>query len=299
MDRWKNGIGKEFVDHLLKWGRSGNGLVISESPFGKTNEGLLDLRGLNFDLRMELLRVEFKPADFGKARFKGARIELCTFTDSLWEGVDLTDFVESGSTYFGCHFAKCSFQAALIGYRGSRFVQCTFVQCDFKSASFIRPEFDDCVFDSDKLYGCDFFGSSFERCKFSGTMEDVWFRGGFPLPEFETKFGHPRPNRMLQVSFEEANLLETTYSDQCDLSTVKIPNTGKYALLNNWPHRLLELKKQAESWPTKEQKMAYLLVDIYIDHAANQHWFLLNIEDLRCYCKTDNVDLIWRTLTQQ
>lgn len=298
MDRWKNGVGKEFADHLLKWGRSGNGLVVSESPFGETEEGLLDLRGLNFGQRVELLRVEFKPADLSKAQFREARIGLCTFTDSLWKAADLRGFVESGSKYCNCQFINCSIRGAIVGHRGSQFALCKFLKCNFNRASFIRPQFDDCVFDSNNLSGCDFFGSSFERCEFKGLVKDVWFRGGFPLLDFEAKYGTPRPNKMLNVSFENANLIEITYSDNCNLSSVKIPSAGQFALLSDWLNRLLELEKQSESWPDSERKDAHFFVKICKNHAEHQDWFLLNKDDLRRYCNTDKVDRIWHVLTQ-
>ncbi|HRF82549.1 MAG TPA: pentapeptide repeat-containing protein, partial [Flavobacteriales bacterium] len=254
MDRWKKGIGKEFADHLLKWGRSGNGLVISESPFGMTEDGLLDFRGLQFGQRVELLRVEFKAADFSKAQFKDARIGLSTFTDSLWEKSDFRGLVESGSKYIRCRFTNCAINGSFIGYKGTHFDTCFFKGCNFKRTSFIRPEFDDCIFDNNNFNGCDFFGSSFERCEFNGVLKDVRLRGGFPLPDFESKYGKSRPNKMLNVSFKNADLIEMTYSDRCDLSTVTVPIVGDYALLEHWPERLLRLEQIAESWPPQEQK---------------------------------------------
>lgn len=298
MDRWKNGIGREFADHLLKWGRSGNGLVISESPFGETEDGLLDFRGLKFGDRIELLRVEFKPADFSKAQFKEARIELCSFADSLWEEADFRGLIERGSAYQSCRFINCSFDNAILGYRGSRFNLCIFQKCNFNRVSFIRPTFDDCVFENNNLIGCDFFGSSFERCEFNGAVEDVRFRGGFPLSDFESKYGKSRPNKMLNVSFKNADLIEVTYSDQCDLSTVSFPIVGEYALLDNWLDRLQRLEQLSELWPDQERKAAYFIVSIYKDHAFNQNWFLLNKMDLHRYCNLDNVDLIWGALTK-
>lgn len=65
--RWQNAAGRDFVDRLNLMGRSGDGFNVSESPFGVTDDGLLDLRGLRVAEKSVLRRVAFGPADFGAA----------------------------------------------------------------------------------------------------------------------------------------------------------------------------------------------------------------------------------------
>ncbi|MEY4484567.1 MAG: hypothetical protein RL693_2019, partial [Verrucomicrobiota bacterium] len=231
--RWQDGIGKEFVDSLTLAGRSGNGFSVLESPFGATPQGVLDLRGLRLHEKAELRRVNFAAADFGAASLKGIWLERCVFNDSVFDGASFQKVAEHGNMFTNCSFRKVSFREAAIGYKGSRFDHCTFEGVDFTRTIFVRPEFDDCAFYRCKLDGSDLNASSFDRCRFVGVLKEIWFRGGFAYPNDIKRYGQSRPNRMSEVSFENAALHDVTFSNQCDLSSVHIPADDQYALVGN------------------------------------------------------------------
>ena len=230
---------------------------------------------------MELRRVTFGPADFSAASLCRFWIERCAFSGSTFGGTDLGNVSEHGSEFRDCRFVKSSFRNAHLGYRGSRFVNTIFEGVDFTRAGFLRPEFDDCVFSRCKLDGCDFNGSSFARCRFTGRLRDVWFRGGFSHQDQVSSYGQPRPNRMVDVSFEHAILQESTFSDHCDLSTVRIPADGRHALIGRWAERLKDLQEKARLWPEAATRAGDTFAGVHLAPARSQDWFLLTWAYLR------------------
>ena len=296
-NRWLEAAGKEFVNHLTSVGRSGNGFTVSESPFGVTDRGRLDLRGLLIPEKAELRRITFMPADFGALSFKGIWLERCIFGDSVFEGASFQKVAEHGNTFNNCNFLKSSFRDAAIGYKGSRFEHCTFERVNFSRTVFARPEFDCCAFYHCKLDGCDLNGSSFERCRFVGVLREAWFRGGFAHPNDLARYGNPRHNRMIEVSFENATLHDVTFSNQCDLSSVYPPTDGHHALVGNWLQKLLLLQAKAESWPHDQRKAGVAFATTNLVHARTQDWFILNRDDLESEFGNEVATLIWQSIT--
>jgi uncharacterized protein YjbI with pentapeptide repeats len=294
--RWQDAAGKDFVDRLTSMGRSGNGFIVSESPFGVLAEGLLDLRGLRLTEKAELRRVTFAPADFGAASWKGAWVERCTFNNAKFDGAGFQKMAELGNEFIDCSFLKSSFREAGLGYKGSRFVTCTFDCVDFSLASFIRPEFGGCAFYHCKLDGCDLNGSSFERCRFVGSLRNVWFRGGFAHPDDVSRYGQPRANQMAEVSFESACLRDVTFSNACDLSSVKPPTDGHHELIAKWPEKLRNLQDRAQNWPAAASKAATAFAATNLVHARTQDWFILNRDDLEDEFGSEVAGLIWKSV---
>lgn len=292
--RWQDAAGKEFVDRLVSMGRSGNGFSVSESPFGVIENELLDLRGLRFAEKAELRRVSFSPADFGAASWKGVWLERCTFNKAKFDGSGFQKIAEHGNEFIDCTFLKSSFREAAIGYKGSRFETCTFDSADFSRAVFVRPEFDGCAFYRCKFDGCDLNGSSFERCRFVGTLRGVWFRGGFAHPNDVSQYGQPRVNRMVEVSFESACLRDVTFSNTCDLASVKPPADGHHELIAQWPEKLRDLQEQAQNWPAAVSKAATAIAATNLVHARTQDWFILNRDDLEDEFGGEIADFIWQ-----
>ena len=294
--RWEVAAGKEFVDHLILMGHSGNGFEVTESPFGVTEDSRLDLRGFRMPGNPQLRRVTFRPTDFGAASMKRVWLERCSFSDSSFIGADFHGVKEHGSDFTNCLFTNCSFRAAAIGYRGSRFVKCVFDRVNFNRAIFVRPEFDDCVFDHCKLDGCDFNASSFEKSCFIGELYDVWFRGGFASPDDVAKHGRPRANQMVGVSFEKALLSDLTFSDGCELASVKIPLDGRYLLVERWRDKLETLRERLSDLEDAEAKLISLFVSTYSIHARTQDWMILNRDDIEDTYGQGVTNLIWQGL---
>jgi fluoroquinolone resistance protein len=279
--RWNSDAGRSFVEKLIRAGRSGNGYEIRESPFGTLNAtGQLDLRGLALPERTELRRVTCSSADFAAAVFKRAWIENSAFTDSSFDNCLLQMMGEKINIFDNCTFRSANLRRAVLGYNGSRFRQCQFVRADFIQAGFIRAEFDDCYFDSCTFSGVDFWASSFVKCEFRGDLRGVWFHGEYAVPSYIEQLANARRNKMERVSFEHARLLDVTFSDQCDLSTVIPPTDGRHALLDRWPQRINSVYHRSRDWPEPCQKEGELFFKAFEAHAKKQDWYLLGIDDL-------------------
>jgi len=243
----------------------------AKSPFG-TIEGREDWRGLPLTkLGRTHSDILFENADLSFADLKRARFRECTFSNVVLNRTDLRGVGDHGNHFRGCVFSTCRLEAAMIGYQGSRFDNCMFSHCSHSRIVFIRAEFNDCDFECTSLRNVDFGASSFERCSFVGRLEDVWFRGGFPLASDEQTFGRPRPNRMHEVSFERASLHWITISNGCDLSTVRMPDDGGVHLIHDYDNRIQRLRDHPS-----EDVQRFLAV--HSVHSNN--WGILNREDL-------------------
>jgi uncharacterized protein YjbI with pentapeptide repeats len=294
--RWDTEPGRAFVENLSRLGRSGNGYEIREAPFGTVTEtGRLDLRGLLLPERTELRRITFRFADFTGAVFRHAKTELSVFTD-VWFNDSSLRLGEGGSTFEQCSFCRANFRRSVIGYRGSRFKRCHFEKADFIQVGFIRPEFDDSCFDNCTFSGVDFNGGSFERCEFKGEVRGVWFRGGFPLRSWVEEWGEPRTNRMTTVSFKNARLIDITFSDHCDLSSVIPPDDGRHALFDRWPERIKFVFEQSRAWPEPCRREGETFFKSFGSHAEKQDWYLIGVDALVNIFGREPGLKLWETL---
>jgi fluoroquinolone resistance protein len=250
------------------------------SPFGITDKSFQDFRGVKFKEAINKY-LKFENADFSYAIFHNTWLEKCIFNNCNFKKTDFTNYSDHGNDFIGCSFLAVKFNSAVIGYDGTKFDDCTFEDSIFTKAIFNRAEFTNCIFKNCKLKGVDFNASSFENCKFIGLLEDVWFKGGFQVEELNKEFGVPRKNKMLNVDFSEAKLVDLTISDGCDLSTIILPKTGHYQLFDNWKAYLEKLRKSISDWPENLRKEALFFYEAKSVHAKKQEWALINLDELK------------------
>ena len=259
---------------------SGRSLNASHSPFDRTEDGRTDFRGI--DLRnLEINGILTENADFSFSKFNSSWIKGSRFKGVKFENCDFSEISDFENEYTDVEFSKSKFHRAALGYKGSSFTQCRFDYTAFSQAVFIRGEFDHCIFSNCKLKGCDFNASSFESCKFIGKLDSVWFRGGFALGSDELHFGKPKKNRMKNVSFEDAELVGVTFSNNCDLSTIKLPEQGIYHLFDHWNERLHWVRSSIDKWPKDQRDKVDLFVYVHSVHSKTQDWYLLNEEEIQ------------------
>ena len=209
------------------------------APFGLV-DGLVDLRGLPVSgvRGGHVKKLSAEGVDLSYSDWEQVRVERSRFADVRFDAVEARSLGDHGNTFERCSFDRANLGGSAIGFDGSRYVSCSFGRTKFTLAVFARAEFDDCVFEDAALRGVDFHASSFERCTFRGTLDDVWFRGGYPLPELQKQFGRARPNRMRDVDLSGAVLDFVTFSDGCDLSTVRLRPDGTQVHFDRWQARV-------------------------------------------------------------
>ncbi|MEP6848845.1 MAG: pentapeptide repeat-containing protein [Acidobacteriota bacterium] len=278
--RWKstpeNDRASERIFNTCKYGGV---LSIDQSPFGRVESDLIDFRGYPAH-RILVKDVILKDLDLSYVDFSNCWLETNRFENCLFEKTDFSNASDHGNIFEYCVFVNCNFRMSAIGYDGSQFNNCIFNRCSFQRAIFTRAEFVNTEFLNCKLNGVDFNASSFENCKFVGLLDDVWFRGTFASQSQTDHFGQPKINKMKNVSFENADLKNLTFSNGCDLSTVTIKNNGRYFKYDNWYKRLQFLSKEIESWDDESQRnQAAKFLKISMVHAPTQDWEILSLDD--------------------
>ena len=249
------------------------------SVFGRTEDGLLDFRGI--DLRnYRIVGVEFSNVDFSHAIINEAWIANSMFENVVFKETELKNISELGNRFLKCKFFNSKLNRACLGYKGSVYEKTEFNKVNFTGTSFIRAEFNYCNFSDNTLKGIDFNACSFENTEFKGVLDDVWFRGGFPSKVLNEQFGQPRPNNMLNVSLENSVLTDITFSDFCNLSTVKLPKNGNYIYIRNWNKKLQSAYEKIKEWQPAQRTEAEILIKSYLVHSVRQNEYILNSNDL-------------------
>lgn len=135
------------------------------SPYGQTDAGLEDYRGVALTETIQYLTVQ--GADLSYARFDcSASLNTSTFTNCCFDGVKLD------SRYVTHTFSHCSFRGAKLNNAriSKQFNDCDFTGCNLSKAiandvSFIRCRFSDANFRGALLLHC-----RFEECSFDGAF---------------------------------------------------------------------------------------------------------------------------------
>lgn len=279
IERWELDTDLQYTSNQINRLLTKGGKLTSKSIPLDLIDSKLDVRGLT--LRGSIIKkLDVQQANFSFSSFSKCWIEKSTFDNCYFEKVDFSHFSDHNNVYHSCVFKDCKFNYAALGYDGTKFLTCTFENCTFTKMIFSRPEFVDVTFKNCRIKALDFNASSFENCSFEGELNDVWFRGDFPLQSDYIIFGKPKKNEMKDVSFEGADFRDLTFSDYCDLSTVKMKKSDIYYKFNQWKERLLFLKSNIHDWPEKDKKEANIFVSIYMVHAQKQEWYIINIEDI-------------------
>ncbi len=267
--------------HQLLYGRKRILSPESNCRYPLNKDGYVDLSNQFIDCSK--LACKYIKCDFSKSSFARGNtihwIENKVFVDSLFSKTAFNAIAEHGNAFQNCTFGNTSFKDAVLGYNSSRYIGCSFEKVSF--GAFIKPQFKDCSFINCDFHNVDFMASNFENCVFSGKLENVWFRGNFPTKFLQKEFGEAKQNKMLNVSFEKAIMHDVTFSDNCDLSTIVLPQHGHYLFFNNWDEQLNAILAEGNASPTTTASNdVSSFVEIHKVHSANQRYYLLNMEDL-------------------
>ena len=288
--RWWTLEGSKRRDAILAYLQEGSTSEhdLLEST-AKTEEGLLDLRGLAFGDGIELEGVQFRETDFSYSDFGRGIFRKCTFERVLFKETDSHRWNERGCQFTDVDFYKANLRDAGIGIDGSAYIRASFRETNFSGASFIRPQFIACDFSDARLKKIDFNVSNFIDCKFRGKLESVWFRRYYPLPHAtggyhgdEHHFGKAVPNEMRNVDFSEASLWDVTFTGGLDLSQVILPRDGFHVLFRHFDIALTKAKQTLSTlqWSDEEKKEATITIESFLVHAQNQPMWILNTKEI-------------------
>jgi len=300
--RWSS-VDVERIGTILLNGGRINSVALSELPL---NEDRLDLRGIQLPakaftagvtvgasfvppppLQKEVNSVCFESVDFSYGNLSRRLVKKCTFKNVTLSKTNLEGVSVHSTRFVRCAFDRTNLNGAGVGCDGTRFENCLFKKVNFSKTSFGRAEFDDCRFEDCKFDNVDFFGSSFERCVFVGKVYDAWFRGHYMSvphkPEifagFVKQFGVARPNKMKDVDFSNATLSWVTFSDECDLSTCKLPEDEFVVRFSRWAELLRAVEARIPFMFTPDDGRVVESVKSFNAHAQTQDWYIVSFRD--------------------
>lgn len=223
----------------------------------------------------------FTNIDFSYSTFIDIIIINTKFENCIFENVKLEEINEKGNNFVNCVFKNVIIKKSYIGYLGSVYSKCEFVNCRIFQLDFIRPFFEKCTFNS-QLKNIDFYGSTFENCTFRNYIKDSWFRGGFPSNLDIKDFGKCKGNFLGINDFSQLEFNDLTFSDNCILKGISLPPDAKYRYYDNWNLTLtLFISKAKEKLDSKLFAEAEILYNSYFTHAKNQTEMILNLEDIK------------------
>lgn len=281
ISRWEFDEGNDFLNQIINKKRTKK-LIVNSSPFGKVNETHYDLENIIFPENIDIKKIQFENVSFKKSRVNHTWIEKCVFENVIFDNFIFINSSDHGNEYINCSFKKTKFKGTNFGYDGTKFVDCVFKGSKFSKSSFIRAELYNCEFIECDLKGIDFNASFFKDCSFTGDLIDVWFHGNYTAKFYEQEFGKPKKkNKMENVSFENANLIDVYFTDDCDLSTVKIPKDGVYKIVNNLSDFLYALKISPNELNTNENRELKIFIEVLDVRKDTQKMYLFCYDSVK------------------
>ena len=252
---------------------------LSVSPFGLTEEGLQDFRGIKLvgeraqvPLRngymweniSKPLHTSLSYADFSGSVWQYFAIEE---TDDFIPVIDHVIFDESvfelsayaicgnGATFLSCSFAGCK-------YKWGEFIGATLKDCCFTQIKKnVRLKFnrckslENCLF-SGEIHKALFWYSSLKNCTFEGTLYDCSFYGVEKITDLRKGEIIPPENidnRMDGVDFSKADIIMCNFWSFCYLDKVKpSKNNCVFKLTDEFYSCLLSIIENSDS-PLKEE----------------------------------------------
>ena len=210
---------------------------LSQSPFGLTEDGLHDFRGIKLQMPSDSVYYENHelPVSLHRADFSG----------STWENVSLTTADDAQPCIvFDCLFDESKHYNSLSSFSRICFENCSFHACTFKHFYFAgslkncritgikknnsKLEFgcdfiSDCLFEGE-MRKLKFWGSPLDNCTFKGTLYDCSFEG-LNINSDKWKQGYVSPdevdNRFNNLDCTEAEFIMCTFHSFCYLDRVK------------------------------------------------------------------------------
>lgn len=214
---------------------------LSASPFGTTENGLLDFRGIKLESGLDKnyaqtyeLPVSLHRADFSGSTWTCFTIsstmdddEICNITDCVF---DESKF-HNGLAYRVENIRNCSFHACVFKYcvYFNTIENCTFTGMKKSNTKlrFLCDSIKNCLFEGE-MRKINFGGSPLENCTFKGTLYDCSFEG-LNINSDKWKQGYVSPdevdNRFNHLDCTEAEFIMCTFHSFCYLDRVKpLPN---------------------------------------------------------------------------
>lgn len=230
---------------------------LPDSPFGVTEEGHSDFRGMPFLRRFEIKLFTLENCDFSYADFTERWIEATKFRHCVFRGTKMDGISDRHNDFLHCSFIETSFRKAALGISTTNFENCLFEKCNFTDTLFSNPVFKRVRFIHNKIKTLDFQASGFWDCSFIGEINDVTFRGHYLYKNQREKHPFPQETGLHNVDFSEAELMWICTSHNCAVENVKMPKDGSAFICDSRPlfgllDTMVQPQFSAEEWKKTE-----------------------------------------------
>ena len=252
---------------------------LSVSPFGLTEEGLQDFRGIKLvgERAQVPLRNGYMRENISKPLHTS--LSYADFSGSVWQYFAIEETADFTPVIDHVIFDESVFElsAYAICGNGATFLSCSFVGCKYKWGEFIGAMLKDCRFTQIKknvrlkfnscklLEDCLFSGeihkalfwhSSLKNCTFEGTLYDCSFYGVEKITDLRRGEIIPPENvdnRMDGVDFSKADIIMCNFWSFCYLDKVKpSKNNCVFKVTDEFYSCLLSVIENSDS-PLKEE----------------------------------------------
>jgi uncharacterized protein YjbI with pentapeptide repeats len=219
---------------------------LDSPPFGLTEEGYKDFRGLPFSKLTALYGKAFVKCDLGGADFSRTRIERKEFVDCRFARVKFDLSVEQQSSFYGCVFSNCSFRKTTLGVGTSNYDDCRFVENLFSEPNIDNAVFRRTEFTNNDMRNFFFNATGFWSCAIQGKMESVEFLGSYQTAADVVRYGPPVYTGLHDVDLSNAVLRMVSFRSHCAFENVVLPRDGssKFVDANAFSVQTSEFKRR-------------------------------------------------------
>jgi uncharacterized protein YjbI with pentapeptide repeats len=256
------------------------------APFGYTDEGYKDFRGLPYVKYEKIYCSGFFKLDLSYADFSGVSLKNLEFIDCRFTGANFSDIYEAHCSFFGCVYKKCSFKKAIVGIRTSRYEDCVFEECDFRAADFSNAVYRKTLFLNNRFGNSHMNATGFWDCKFLGVLYGVTFHGDYMYESEYERFGRPNDTGLHNVDFMDAHLQMVGFDDHCGLENITLPKDGSSCLIDA-KALIGDLQHLIEAFP-EHAKGIRSYAKIFLGHPERQSVSICSLYDVRDLVENHN-----------
>jgi uncharacterized protein YjbI with pentapeptide repeats len=202
------------------------------SPFGLTQDGLMDFRGaevlwpensLRPSIRINAKKYDLSHCVFDDVAFNYSTFEDCTLVKSK---IEYSHFV-------GCEFRNCSFVGSRFKGNSTGFSSALFHECKFERAAISRINFELCQFLNCPIHGDTWSHNQFDRtvfknCIFEGNFDDCRFWGTNPG---RPKIPFSQRGAIMDCDLRRASFTLSDMICGFKLSNIQLPEDGSMIIV--------------------------------------------------------------------
>lgn len=198
---------------------------------------------------IELKNVSIKDVYFDECRLRDLRLHDVTFENCVFSKCDLQGLRMWRTTFANCRLVDVDLRRSSLGAVDKSGLANTFrgvelVRVNMRENQFISAVMTDCQFRDCDLKTVNFDGTRFERCTFSGLLDEVQF---YPHPFGEE---HLPRNEMKDVSFADARFRFVEFR-KLDMEHVVWPTAEDHIVVRNYRATLACMAKRLAALGTK------------------------------------------------